>query len=212
MEIDAVLWDYGGVFTPSPFNAAQAYARAQGADPDGFVRIVFGSYDTDTEHPWHRLERGELSFADALREIGANAEAAGMEFDIGKMFGSMAVDGVDRTIVVDYVRRLRARGVRTAIVTNNIREYGDTWRKQLDVDTLFDAVVDSCLEGVRKPDPAIYRTALERVGVSNPSRAVFLDDFEHNVITAQVLGLHGIVVGPDPRPALAELDALLART
>jgi len=212
MEIDAVLWDYGGVFTPSPFNAAHAYARAQGADPEGFVHVVFGSYDADTEHPWHRLERGELSFANALHEIGASAEAAGMEFDIGQMFGSLAVDGVDRTVVVDYVRRLRAGGVRTAIVTNNIREYGDTWRKQLDVDVLFDAVVDSCLEGVRKPDPAIYRTALERVGVSDPSRAVFLDDFEHNVITAQGLGLHGIVVGPDPRPALAELDALLART
>jgi epoxide hydrolase-like predicted phosphatase len=212
MEIDAVLWDYGGVFTPSPFNAAHAYAQAQGADPDGFVRIVFGSYDADTEHPWHRLERGELSFVDALTEIGASAEAAGMRFDISEMFASMAADGVDRTVVVDCVQNLRARGVRTAIVTNNIREYGDTWRKQLDVDTLFDTVVDSCIEGVRKPDPVIYRTALERVGVSDPSRAVFLDDFEHNVITARVLGLHGIVVGPDPRPALAELDGLFART
>lgn len=212
MEIDAVLWDYGGVFTPSPFNAAHAYARAQGADPDGFVRIVFGSYDADTEHPWHRLERGELPFADALTEIGANADAAGVRFDVGEMFGSMADDGVDRTVVVDYVRTLRAGGVRSAIVTNNIREYGDTWRKQLDADTLFDTVVDSCLEGVRKPNPAIYRTALERVGVSDPSRAVFLDDFEHNVISARGLGLHGIVVGPDPRAALAELDVLLQRT
>jgi epoxide hydrolase-like predicted phosphatase len=212
MEIEAVLWDYGGVFTPSPFTAAHAYARAQDADPDGFVRIVFGSYDADTEHPWHRLERGELSFADALTEIGANAEAAGMRFDIGEMFACMVADGVDRTVVVEYVRTLRAGGVRTAIVTNNIREYGDAWRKQLDADTLFDAVVDSCLEGVRKPNPAIYRTALERVGVSDPSRAVFLDDFEHNVITARGLGLHGIVVGPDPRAALAELDVLLDRT
>jgi putative hydrolase of the HAD superfamily len=212
MEIDAVLWDYGGVFTPSPFIAAHAYARAQGADPDGFVRIVFGSYDADTEHPWHRLERGEQTFADALSEIGANAEAAGMRFDIGEMFGNMAADGFDRSVVVDYVRALRTDGVRTAIVTNNIREYGDTWRRKLDVDTLFDTVVDSCVEGVRKPNPAIYRTALARVGVSDPSRAVFLDDFEHNVVTARGLGLYGIVVGPDPRTALAELDVLLART
>jgi epoxide hydrolase-like predicted phosphatase len=211
MEIDAVLWDYGGVFTPSPFDAAQAYARTQGTDSEAFVRIVFGSYDADTEHPWHRLERGEVSFTDALVEIGADADAAGVRFDIGEMFATMADDGVDRTVVVDYVRALRAGGVRTAIVTNNIREYGDAWRKQLDADTLFDAVVDSCLEGVRKPNPAIYRMALERVGVSDPSRAVFLDDFEHNVITARGLGLHGIVVGPDPSAALAQLDVLLAR-
>ncbi len=209
MEIDAVLWDYGGVFTPSPFRAAHAYARSQGADPDGFVRVVFGSYDADTDHAWHRLERGELSFADALTEIGEAAEASDMRFDVGEMFGTMAGDDIDRTIVIDYVRTLRADGVRTAIVTNNIREYGDTWRKQLDVDALFDTVVDSCLEGVRKPNPVIYLTALERVGVPDPSRAVFLDDFENNVVAARELGLHGIVVGPDPQPALAELDALL---
>ena len=211
MEIEAVLWDYGGVFTPSPFHAAHAYAHSQGADPDGFVRVVFGSYDADTEHAWHRLERGEMTFADALTEIAAEADAAGMRFDIGEMFGSMAGDDVDRTVVVDYVRTLRIDGVRNAIVTNNIREYGDTWRKQLDVDTLFDAVVDSCLEGVRKPDPAIYATALERVGISDPSRVVFLDDFESNVVAARDLGLHGIVVGRDPREALAELDDLRRR-
>lgn len=212
MEIEAVLWDYGGVFTPSPFHAAHAYARAQGADPDEFVRIVFGSYDADTEHPWHRLERGEMSFADALGEIAGQADDAGVRFDAREMFSTLADDGIDRSVVVEYVRTLRSSGVRTAIVTNNIREYGDTWRERLEVDALFDVVVDSCLEGVRKPNPVIYRTALERVGVTDPARAVFLDDFEHNVETARGLGLHGIVVEPDPRPALAELDSLLGRS
>jgi epoxide hydrolase-like predicted phosphatase len=211
MEIDAVLWDYGGVFTPSPFHAAHAYAHSQGADPEAFVRVVFGSYDADTEHAWHRLERGEVTFADALSEITAEAEAADLRFDVAEMFGILAGDDIDRTVVVDYVRMLRTDGVRTAIVTNNIREYGDTWRKQLDVDTLFDTVVDSCIEGVRKPDPAIYLTALERVGVTDPSRVVFLDDFENNVVAARNLGLHGIVVESDPRGALAELDELRRR-
>src|ERR1700730_8042110 len=59
---EAVLWDYGGVFTPSPFGAAHAYATTQGVDPDTMVRIVFGTYDTDSDHAWHQLERGELSF------------------------------------------------------------------------------------------------------------------------------------------------------
>ncbi len=211
MQIDAVLWDFGGVFIPSPFHAAHAYARAQGADPDGFVRVVFGSYAADTEHAWHRLERGEMKFTDALAEIAAEAEAAGVRFDMAEMFGLLADDEIDRGVVVEYVRTLRADGVSTAIVTNNIREYGDTWRRQLDVDALFDTVVDSCIEGVRKPNPAIYSTALERLGVSDPSRAVFLDDLEHNVVAARSLGLHGIVVDPDPRGALAELDELRQR-
>jgi putative hydrolase of the HAD superfamily len=210
MAIEAVLWDYGGVFTPSPFAAAHAYARSQGADPDALVRIVFGDYDTDTDHVWHQVERGELAFSDALTQIGTDADAAGMRFDAGEMFSTMVADDVDRTVVIDSVRAVRARGIRTAIVTNNIREYGDTWRRSLAVDELFDTVVDSCLEGVRKPNPEIYRTALARLDVTDPSRAVFLDDFENNVTTARRLGMHGIVVGPDPRGALRELDALLA--
>jgi len=209
MAIEAVIWDFGGVFTPSPFAAAHAYARAQGTEPDAFVRIVFGDYDADTDHAWHRLERGEIAFTVALDEIGASAVASGVRFDAGEMFATMVDDEVDRSVVTDYVRTLRGRGIRNAILTNNIREYGDHWRARLDVDELFDLVVDSCLEGIRKPDPVIYERALERLGIG-PEAAVFLDDFEQNVVAARALGMHGIVVGSDPRVALAELDALLA--
>jgi epoxide hydrolase-like predicted phosphatase len=209
VAIEAVLWDYGGVFTPSPFAAATAYAATVGADPDVMIEIVFGAYDSDSDHTWHRLERGELPFSDALAEIVAAAQAAGFRFEAAEMFGSMRGDDIDRTIVVEAVRSVRARGIRTAIVTNNIREYGDAWRGQLPVEELFDAIVDSSHEGVRKPNPAIYRTALERLGVSHPSRAAFLDDFEGNVIAARELGMHGILVGADPQAALDELLALL---
>jgi epoxide hydrolase-like predicted phosphatase len=197
------------VFTQSPFAAAQAYARAQDADPELLVRIVFGSYEVDTDHAWHRLERGELTFVDALAAIGAEAEAAGMRFDTGELFGSMVADGIDRSVVVDAVRAVRGRGVRTAIVTNNIREYGDAWRSLVPIDELFDVVVDSCEEGIRKPDPTIFRIALERLGVGDPTRAIFLDDFEGNIAAARAFGMYGILVGPDPRPALDELTALL---
>ena len=184
MTIEAVLFDYGGVFTPSPFAAAEAYAVAIGAEPAVLIEVVFGSYDTDGDHVWHRLERGEVPFADALAEIGRNAEAAGFAFEAAEMFRSLRGDHVEREVVVDAVRAARARGARTAILTNNIKEYGDAWRKQLPIDELFDTIVDSSHEGVRKPDPAIYRIALERLGVADPSRAVFLDDFEANVIAA----------------------------
>jgi putative hydrolase of the HAD superfamily len=209
--IDAVVFDFGGVFTPSPFTAAHAYATQQGADPEALVRIVFGAYDTDSDHPWHQLERGELAMVDALEVISADALAAGMRFDAREMFLSMGDDGIDRTIVVEQVRRLRDQGVATAILTNNVREYGDIWRERLGADELFDVVVDSCLEGMRKPDPAIYRLTLERLEIdtSDAHRAVFLDDFEQNVHAARAVGMHGVVVGADPRPALAELDALL---
>jgi putative hydrolase of the HAD superfamily len=207
--IEAVLWDYGGVFSPSPFTAARAYAASQGADPDAFVQIVFGPYDTDTDHVWHCLERGEVAILDAFAQISADAETAGMRFDAGEMFGSMGDDGIDRSIVIDVVRTIRAKGIRTAILTNNVKEYGEVWRTRLGAAEHFDHVIDSCEEGVRKPDPVIFQRALARLGVSAPERAVFLDDFEANVIAAREVGMHGIVVGHDPRPALEELVALI---
>ena len=210
--VDAVLWDYGGVFTASPFGAAHEYAHAQGADPDVLLGVVFGPYDTDTDHAWHRLERGELAFAEAVAEISLAAEAAGIQFDLRELFGSMREDRFDRGVVVACVRAVRARGIRTAIITNNIREYGDAWRAQLAIDELFDVVVDSSEEGVRKPDPAIFHLALERLGVRDPSRAVLLDDFAGNVAAARQLGMQAILVADDPRPALASLDTLLGPT
>ena len=71
MTIEAVLWDYGGVFTASPFGSVSAYARSVGADPVVFREMVFGSYDTDGDHPWHRCERGEITIADTWAQISA---------------------------------------------------------------------------------------------------------------------------------------------
>jgi putative hydrolase of the HAD superfamily len=208
MSIDAVLWDFGGVFTPSPFGAAHAYAESEGIDPVEFVELVFGRYDADTDHVWHQLERGEVSMADALAQIAAEAEARGLPFDLMKMFSSLGADH-DRTVVVDTVRKVREHGVRTAIVTNNIREYGDAWRGMVPVDELFDVIVDSCEEGIRKPDPRICTIALERLGVQDAERTVFLDDFDGNISAARALGMHGILVTGDPQPAMDELLRLV---
>lgn len=208
-SIEAVLFDFGGVFTGSPFQAIDKYAAAQGVEPEDLMELVFGSYHADTDHPWHQCERGELGLGEAFTQITANATEAGIRFDAGELFSSMAEDPFDRTIVVDLVRSVRARGIRTAVVTNNVAEYGSTWRKMIPIDELFDAVIDSCEIGVRKPNPAIYHAALEQLGVHEPSHAVFLDDYEGNVAAARALGMHGILVGYDPQPALDELTALL---
>ena len=204
MSVEAVLWDFGGIFTPSPFGAAHAYAESEGIDPVEFVELVFGQYDDDTDHVWHQLERGEVTMVDALAQIAAEAKARGLPFDLMKMFSSLGEDH-DRSIVVDTVRKVREHGVRTAIVTNNIREYGDAWRGMVPVDELFDVIVDSCEEGIRKPDPRIFTIALERLGVEDAERTVFLDDFDGNISAARALGMHGILVTGDPQPAMDEL-------
>jgi putative hydrolase of the HAD superfamily len=208
-EIRAVLWDFGGVFTPSPFTACRGYAESLAIAHEVLLDVAFGPYADDTDHPWHRLERGEGTLADAMAHSIRDAEQRGFTFDPKAFFATMRDDGIDRTVVVDKVRELKARGVRHAIITNNAREFSDGWRAMLPVDELFDVVVDSCQVGMRKPNPAIFRLALEQLGGIAPERSVFLDDFAPNVAAAQAVGCLGIVV-EHPAVAMAELDRLAA--
>ena len=207
-SVQAVLFDFGGVFMPSPFAAVRAFGVRQGIDPERALELLFGAYDRDTDHPWHRLERGELSLV-AARQAIMDLGAPEHRIDLFEALGSLRDVSV-RADVVEIARDARARGVKTAIVTNNIREFGDGWRAMLPVDELFDVVVDSAHVGVRKPDPRIFRLALDRLGGTAPEAAVFLDDFHGNVAAAERLGIRGILVEEDHRPAMEALRALLA--
>ncbi|MCP5060459.1 MAG: HAD family phosphatase [bacterium] len=207
MQIRAVLFDFGGVFTPSPFGALDALADDLGAEPGMLMEIVFGPYDADTDHPWHRLERGELGFLEARDGIMALGRERGVEADLFQLFGSMDHSSA-RPDLMDRVRNLRAKDFQTALVTNNVKEFSPVWRKLLPVDELFDVVVDSSEVGIRKPDPRIFHLTLERLGVA-PDEALFLDDYANNVHAAEALGIRGVLVEADPSSALAVLDTLL---
>jgi epoxide hydrolase-like predicted phosphatase len=207
-SVQAVLFDFGGVFMESPFAAVRAFGARQGIAPERVLRLIFGDYDSDTDHPWHRLERGELSLLDARQAI-LDLGAPEHRIDLFEALGSLRDTSI-RPDVIEIARAARTRGVKTAIVTNNVREFGDGWRAMLPVDELFDVVVDSAHVGVRKPDPRIFRLALERLGGTLPEEAVFLDDFHGNVAAAERLGMRGILVEEDHRPAMQALRALLA--
>jgi epoxide hydrolase-like predicted phosphatase len=206
---DAVLFDFGGVFTASPFGAFEDAARELGADPRQVLEIVFGPYDLDTDHPWHRLERGELGFAQARDEIMALGRQHGVPLDPLRVLARMSGGPGAREALVRRTRALRGEGYKTALVTNNAREFRDAWRPLLPLDELFDAVVDSSEIGMRKPNPAIFHHALEQVGGIAATRSIFLDDHPGNVAAARRLGMQGVLVGDDPAPALAELERLL---
>ena len=206
-SVQAVLFDFGGVFMDSPFAAVRDFGARLSIAPERVLELVFGAYDRDTDHPWHRLERGELSLFDARQaifELGAPEH----RIDLFEALGALR-DARVRPDVIEIAREARTRGVKTAIVTNNVREFGDGWRGMLPVEELFDVVVDSAHVGVRKPDPRIFRIALERLGGVTPEASVFLDDFQGNVTAAERLGMRGILVEEDHRPAMQALRALL---
>jgi epoxide hydrolase-like predicted phosphatase len=210
VAVDAVLWDYGGVFSGSPFGAMAGVARGLGIDPARYLGIVFGPYDSDTDHPWHRLERGEIALEIARAEIIELGRREGIDADPFHLFGAMSSSGGPRAEVVDFARGIKASGLRTALVTNNAVEFRVWWRRSIPLDELFHVVVDSSEVGLRKPDPRIFELALEQLGVE-AARAVFLDDYAGNVAAARRVGMRGLVVGDDYRAALAELAALVGR-
>jgi epoxide hydrolase-like predicted phosphatase len=209
-RIRAVLFDFGGVFTPSPFDGARSYGAQIGAHPERVLELVFGPYHEDTDHPWHRLERGEIALADARAAIVALGRAEGIDADPFKLFASMANGprGAHEAMI-ERARTVVARGYRTALVTNNIVEFRESWRKMLPADELFQVIVDSSEVRMRKPNPAIFRHALERLGGVAPKECLFLDDVASNVEVAERLGMRGVVVKSDLADALAALDALL---
>ena len=207
-NFDAVLFDFGGVFTNSPFDAVSSMAAGLGTSPEKLIEVVFGSYAEDSDHPWHRLERGEILLEAARGEILLLGEDSGFEADVYKLFAAMGGGSLIREELISCVRALRRRGLRTGLLTNNIAEFREHWRAALPVDELFDDIVDSSEVGIRKPDRRIYRLACDRLEVA-PERSVFLDDHPGNVDAARHAGLVALLVGADPAEALADLERTL---
>ena len=210
MAIEAIIWDFGGVFCGSPFEALADVARERDVDARQYFQIIFGSYDRDTDHPWHRLERGEITLEAAREEILELGRRDGIDADPLHFFAAMARNGggAAREDVVAFGAELKAGGLATALVTNNAAEFRDHWRNSIPLDALFHHVIDSSEVGLRKPDPKIFELALERLGAAAEC-TIFLDDFQGNLDAAAQLGIRGILVESDYAPALEAVRRLL---
>jgi putative hydrolase of the HAD superfamily len=205
--VSAVVFDLGGVITESPMLAFAAY-EAEAGLPDGLIRRL-NSTDPDT-NAWARYERNELDADGFVDTFEAEALAAGHRVDARRVL--TALSGELRPAMVDAVRRLREAGLPLGMVSNNVAPMERTGRLAELLD-LFDTVVESSVEGVRKPEPEIYRRALTRLSEAVGrelafSDCAYLDDLGINLKPARALGMHTIKVA-DPADALAELSALV---
>ena len=205
-RFDAVLFDFSGVMVGSAF---EALARlGVDGDRERTLELLLGPYHEDTDHPWHRVERGEMAIDGWVAEVSATAASEGIEI-YWSVMGDLLGELEPYPQMEAEARRLRTEGYRVGLVTNNVREGSAVWRALLPVDELFEVVVDSCEVGLRKPDPRIFRLALDRLGGVEPGRCVFLDDAPGIVAGAEAAGLHAILVG-DPDAAIDELRDLLS--
>ena len=133
----------------------------------------------------------------------------GMEADPLELFMRMGQEGGGmRQEVVVVASDLKARGFQTAIVTNNAKEFRESWTKSVPIAEICHAIVDSSEIGIRKPDPRIFEFALEQLGIEDPGRAIFVDDFAANVEAAEAVGMRGVLMDDAYAPALAEIEKL----
>jgi len=212
--VEAVLFDFGGVISSSPFETFAHYEEAHGL-PTGFIRSVNATNHHD--NAWARLERNEVGFDEFCDLFEEEAAAAGGEVDARALFAALSMDL--RPEMVAAVRRCGER-YKTALLTNNfispMAEASEPGRpagarsRLGEVLALFDVVIESSVVGVRKPDTRFYAMACERLGIDPPA-AVFLDDLGVNLKPARAMGMATIKV-VDPGSALDELEALLGHS
>lgn len=197
-ERTGLLVDWGGVLTSDVFASFRAFCDAEGLQTDT-VRDAFMT-DPSARELLADFECGRL--ADRPFEV-AFARVLGLDDDaslIGRLFAGMGADPA----MMDAVRAFRAAGVRTGLLSNS---WGaDMYPADL-LEELFDVVVISGHEGLRKPDPEIYALAAERMGMA-PASLVFIDDLPGNLKPARTMGI-ATVLHRDAPTSIAELGGLL---
>lgn len=207
--IRAVLWDFGGVMTESPFIAFRRFETERNL-PANFLRDI--NARNHDHNAWARFERSELSPQQFDQAFADESRAAGHE-----VRGLDVIDLLYGRIRPEMVSALRAcKGHFTnACVTNNVSagagrgidrdsKRAQEWKK---ISALFDVVIESSKVGVRKPEPRFFELACAELGIV-PDQAVYLDDLGTNLKPARKMGMHTIKV-EDHAKAITELEAVL---
>eukprot|EP00475_Leptophrys_vorax_P034433 TRINITY_DN5555_c0_g1_i2.p1 TRINITY_DN5555_c0_g1~~TRINITY_DN5555_c0_g1_i2.p1 ORF type:complete len:245 (+),score=75.52 TRINITY_DN5555_c0_g1_i2:625-1359(+) len=228
--IKAVFFDLGGVVLESPIHAITRIEHQYGL-PRHSLNKALGLSPL-----FQQLERGEISlqefcpaFDDYLHNKALKRFSGQLEdFDVD-LFMRSDIGGPGISVRPHFhlaIQRLKAAGLKVIAVTNN-------WKNKLSDDHgsgfqfissermtqnsaqyatmagLFDDIVESCVVGQRKPDPAIFKVAMQKAGVTEASQVVFLDDIRTNILGAEKFGLKVIHVTGDGKDALKRLSQIV---
>ncbi|HWD85185.1 MAG TPA: HAD-IA family hydrolase [Solirubrobacteraceae bacterium] len=196
-EYQGLLVDYGGVLTTNLFESFGAFCRGEGLEPDVVVRQFAGN--REARELLIELECGRMGEEEFERRLAGMLEVD-PEGLIDRMFAGSGPDLAMRSAVA----AARRAGVRTGLISNSwVDRHYDTEM----LDGLFDGVVISAREGIRKPAPRMYELGAERIGVA-PAGCVYVDDLPFNLEPAAELGM-ATIHHVDPQRTIAELERLL---
>jgi putative hydrolase of the HAD superfamily len=202
--VEAVIWDFGGVLTTSPFEAFARFERERGLPADIIRRTNAINHH---ENAWAQFERAELDI-EAFDQLFAE-ESLALGADVRGKDVLPLLSGDLRPEMVEALRRVKSK-FKTGCITNNLpaNAIGSHSGRSLyvaEVMALFDHIIESAKIGLRKPDPRIYRMMTEALGV-DPKNCVYLDDLGVNLKPAREMGMTTIKVVSAPQ-AIAELEA-----
>jgi putative hydrolase of the HAD superfamily len=210
-RIEAIVCDFGGVLTTPLLDAFVGLQESRGIPLEAFGAALARAAEEDGgANPLFELETGRLTEAQFVEKLGGALRVElGREVDLAR-FGFAFFEHLHpNDELFAFMRGLHGRGYRMAILTNNVREWEPLWRTMLPVDEIFELVVDSGYEGVRKPDPPIYELTLSRLAVP-ASATLFVDDTEINCEAARALGMHAVWFRSNAQ-AIAEIEELLGQ-
>jgi putative hydrolase of the HAD superfamily len=205
--IRALISDFGGVLT-TPLSAGfLAYQEEAPITLEELGQGMKAVADAYGEHPLYALERGEITEQEFARRLGEQLHDG---FDLARLRQLYFERIEPNRPMIRFVADLRGRGLRTALLTNNVREWEPLWRAKLpELDEIFEVVVDSAFVGMRKPEPGIYELTVERLGGVRAEDCLLLDDLEVNCEAARALGMTAVRYEHSDQ-AIAELESALA--
>jgi putative hydrolase of the HAD superfamily len=203
----ALISDFGGVLTSPLQEGFLAYQEESGVSLEELGIAMAKATEEHGDHPLFALERGEITELEFRARIEAHLDSG---FDLTRLRTLYFERLEANRPMIEFIAEQRRRGVRTALLTNNVREWDPIWRSKLpEVDELFEVIVDSAFVGLRKPDPAIYELTIERLGGVQASDCVFVDDLEVNCEAARTLGMTAVRF-VDAEQAISEIESALA--
>jgi putative hydrolase of the HAD superfamily len=208
LSVKAVVSDFGGVLTTPLIQSFVAFQDETGIAMETLGIAMQRIADRDGSHPLFELERGRLTEADFLQRIADELEPELGHRPEMHRFSEIYFDALKpNPPMIELMRELKGRGLRMALLTNNVREWEPLWHSMVPIDELFEVVVDSAFVGCRKPDREIYDILLERLGLPTDA-CLFVDDVEVNCDAARELGMTAVHFR-DNEQASAEIRAAL---
>ena len=204
----AVICDFGGVLTSPLLGGFAAVQERSGASAEQLSAAMASVTEATGTHPLFELEKGRIRESDFLELLEGELEGEVTLRGFRDVFFSALHPN---RAMIDYMLELRGRGLRIALLTNNVREWEPLWRAKLPkLEETFEVVVNSAWVGMRKPDPKIYTLTVAQLGDGlDATECVFVDDVADNCAAARSLGMHAVHF-VESAQAIGEIEAALA--